>query len=101
MTIVAHPASRRTSPHGVASSHATQRSRTTRSKADAERSTAWYRQPILWLAGIIFLATIAGCALMIVLGARYADEPVAEADLTLLKMPLGRSAPSRELPGPR
>jgi hypothetical protein len=39
-------------------------------------SSAWYRQPILWLGVAIFLASLAGCVWMIVLGSRHADEPV-------------------------
>ncbi|RDI97375.1 hypothetical protein DVT68_16600 [Dyella solisilvae] len=37
----------------------------------------WYRQPILWLGVAIFAASLAGCVWMIVLGARYADKPLA------------------------
>ncbi|WP_130618895.1 hypothetical protein [Dyella amyloliquefaciens] len=39
-------------------------------------SAAWYRQPVLWLGVAFFLASLAGCVWMIVLGARHADEPV-------------------------
>lgn len=53
-------------------------------------SGAWYRQPILWLGALIFAASVAGCVLMIVLGARYADESVPVDSTTLLKMPLER-----------
>jgi len=38
--------------------------------------SAWYQQPIVWLGVAIFLASLAGCVWMIVLGARHADEPV-------------------------
>lgn len=37
---------------------------------------AWYRQPVLWLGVAIFVASLAGCVWMIVLGARHADSPV-------------------------
>ncbi|RAO76313.1 hypothetical protein CA260_11550 [Dyella jiangningensis] len=43
--------------------------------AQAAPST-WYRQPIVWLGAMLFLASLAGCVWMIVLGARHADEPV-------------------------
>lgn len=39
-------------------------------------SGRWHRQPILWLGFAILLASLAGCITMIVLGARYADEPL-------------------------
>jgi hypothetical protein len=37
---------------------------------------SWYRQPVAWLGLAIFVASLAGCIWMIVLGARHADEPV-------------------------
>jgi hypothetical protein len=52
--------------------------------------------PILWLGALIFAASVAGCVLMILLGSRHADEPLPDAGMTLLKMPLGPSAPSRD-----
>lgn len=43
----------------------------------AIRSTStWYRQPVLWLGIAVFLASLAGCVWMIVLGARHADTPL-------------------------
>lgn len=36
----------------------------------------WYRQPVLWLGGVIFVASLAGCVWMIVLGASHADTPL-------------------------
>lgn len=56
----------------------------------------WYRQPVLWLAAVIFFASLAGCIHIVVLGARYADEPLNAADERLLKMPTTRAA-DREL----
>lgn len=61
-----------------------------------ERVIPWYRLPILWLGALIFTASVAGCVLMIVLGSRHADEPIPEAGITLLKMPLGSPDPSRD-----
>ena len=42
----------------------------------ARTASAWYRQPVLWLGIAIFLASLAGCVWLIVLGARHADTPV-------------------------
>jgi hypothetical protein len=36
----------------------------------------WYRQPVLWLGAVVFVASLAGCVWMIALGARHADEAV-------------------------
>lgn len=58
----------------------------------------WYRLPILWLGALIFGASVAGCVLLILLGSRHADEPLPEAGITLLKMPLGSPPPSRDPP---
>lgn len=52
----------------------------------------WYRQPILWLAAAIFFASLAACIHMVVLGLRYADEPLPVNGERLLKMPTTRSA---------
>ncbi len=59
---------------------------------------AWYRQPVLWLGIGIFLASMAGCVLMIVLGAKSIDPPLPVRGLEILKMPLRRS---EEPPGSR
>lgn len=49
----------------------------TRPATDAPAAPGrWYQQPVLWLGIALFLASLAGCAWMIVLGARHADEPV-------------------------
>lgn len=53
-------------------------------------AAAWYRQPILWLGGLVFGATLVGCVVMIVLGVRYDDEAVPTAGSMILKMPLAR-----------
>jgi hypothetical protein len=51
----------------------------------------WYRQPILWLGIAIFIASLAGCIGMVVLGARYADEPLSVEGERLLKMPTAQT----------
>lgn len=48
-----------------------------------------HRLPIVWLGGAILIAIIAGCIITIVLGQRYADEPVSTGGESLLNMPLG------------
>ena len=40
---------------------------------------AWYRQPFLWFGIAVFAASIAGCAWIIVAGARSADIPLQTA----------------------
>ncbi|KQZ77803.1 hypothetical protein ASD55_08080 [Rhodanobacter sp. Root561] len=40
------------------------------------RGSAWYRQPIVWLGAFVFVASIAGCVWLIVVGTRYADTPL-------------------------
>ncbi|HVC16641.1 MAG TPA: hypothetical protein VNE18_04985 [Rhodanobacter sp.] len=39
-------------------------------------ASAWYRQPVLWLGAAVFIASLAGCVWMIVLGMRHADTPL-------------------------
>ncbi len=62
------------------------------------RREAWYRQPVLWLGIGIFLASMAGCILMIVIGAGSVDPPLPVQGLEILKMPLRRGD---EPPGSR
>lgn len=42
----------------------------------ARTASAWYRQPVLWLGVFVFVASLAGCVWMIVLGANHADTPL-------------------------
>lgn len=60
--------------------------------ATATAGGRWYRQPILWLGAAIFFASLAGCISMVVLGARYADEPLPVTSERLLKIPATHSA---------
>lgn len=39
-------------------------------------TSAWYRQSVVWLGMVVFVASLAGCVWMIVLGARHADIPL-------------------------
>jgi hypothetical protein len=55
---------------------------------------------VLWLGALFFVASLAGCVLMIVLGARHADAPLPTAGGEILKMPLARPAPPRPASSP-
>ena len=50
----------------------------------------WFRQPVAWLAVLIFLAVLAGCILTIVLASRNADVPVETTGSRVLKVPTRR-----------
>ncbi|MHB1272240.1 MAG: hypothetical protein ACYCZD_05615 [Rhodanobacter sp.] len=47
-----------------------------RSNPAAASASAWYRQPVLWLGVAVFIASLAGCVWMVVLGVRHADTPL-------------------------
>jgi hypothetical protein len=53
---------------------------------------AWWRQPVAWLGVAIFVASIAGCIVMIVLAERNKDEALPTAGNQVLSVPLARSA---------
>ncbi len=55
----------------------------------------WYRQPVLWLGLAVFVASLAGCVWMIVLGARHADTPLDTAH-TVFGVPVS----AHSSPGP-
>lgn len=63
----------------------------------AHRHSAWYRQPVLWLGIVIFVASLAGCVWMIVLGMHHADTPL-ETSSTVFGVPV--SAHSSPHPPP-
>ena len=63
----------------------------------AHRHSAWYRQPVLWLGIAIFVASLAGCVWMIVLGMHHADTPL-ETSPTVFGVPV--SAHSSPQPPP-
>jgi hypothetical protein len=62
--------------------------------AAPESSGHWYRQPVAWLGLAIFVASLAGCVWMIVLGARHADTPVTTRGEMVFKLPSARPAPA-------
>ena len=47
--------------------------------APEPRRHGWQRQPVLWLALLVFAAALAGCAWIIVAGQRHADTPLPTA----------------------
>lgn len=55
-------------------------------------SNAWYRAPVVWFGLAILSASIAGCALLIVLALRYPDPPVQLERETVLKIPESRDS---------
>lgn len=56
--------------------------------------TAW-RQPVVWLGVVIFLASLIGCILTIVLASRHDDPALGRGVDYLMKVPLERvSAPA-------
>jgi hypothetical protein len=57
---------------------------------DIAAAGVWYRQPVLWLGMLLFAASLAGCILMIVLGARHRDEPLPTAGGEVAHMPVAR-----------
>lgn len=62
-------------------------------RVDDARTAAWHRQPVLWLGALLLAASLAGCVLMIVLGARYPDEALPTAGGEIMKVPLARPEP--------
>ena len=64
----------------------------------ARTASAWYRQPVLWLGVFVFVASLAGCVWMIVLGAKHADTPLATPH-TVFGVPV--SAHTSASPPPR
>lgn len=59
--------------------------------------TAWYRLPVAWLGILVFVASLAGCAWIIVASVRYADEPLPIAGHAVLGVP----AHAHSAPAPR
>ena len=64
----------------------------------ARTASAWYRQPVLWLGVFVFVASLAGCVWIIMLGASHADTPL-NTPHTVFGVPV--SAHSSANPPPR
>jgi hypothetical protein len=62
--------------------------------AQAAETGEWYNTPVLWLGMVLFAASLAGCVLMIVLGARHVDVALPTAGGEIMRMPLARPATS-------
>lgn len=58
----------------------------------------WRQQPLAWLGAAIFLASLAGCIAIIVLAARYPDDPLPTASEQLFRMPPARGADGAAVP---
>ena len=51
-----------------------------------------WRQPVVWLALLVFLASLAGCIITIVLAVQAADPSDAVTHERLFRVPVSRSA---------
>ena len=51
--------------------------------------------PVLWLGAFVLAASLAGCVLMIILGARHPDEALPTAGGEIVHMPLARPTDSK------
>ncbi|MBQ4853799.1 hypothetical protein IMW82_03785 [Rhodanobacter sp. B2A1Ga4] len=65
----------------------------------ARHGSAWYRQPIAWLGVFVFVASMAGCIWLIVVGNRYADTPLDTAH-TVFGVPVSAHSSARPAPRP-
>ena len=57
--------------------------------ADREkiRRAPWYRQGVVWLGVLVFIASIAGCVWIIMVGVRHADAPVETGSHSVFGVP--------------
>jgi hypothetical protein len=65
----------------------------------ARTASAWYRQPVLWLGVFIFVASLAGCVWMIMLGASHADTPLGTSH-TVFGVPVSAHSSAGPPPHP-
>ncbi|MBV2234280.1 MAG: hypothetical protein KUL75_01930 [Sterolibacterium sp.] len=64
---------------------------------ETREAGAWYRQPVAWLGLAIFLASVAGCIALMVLGADHAHEqPLATEAGVVFGVPLRAAAAETE-----
>ena len=62
--------------------------------------TAW-RQPVVWLGAAIFLASLIGCIVMIVLASRHDDPALDTGGEYLMKVPVERLPADHRRRAPR
>ncbi|MGE0801709.1 MAG: hypothetical protein AB7G13_09490 [Lautropia sp.] len=60
-----------------------------------------WRQPVVWLALVVFLASIAGCILTIVLAVRHAEPTTADPGERIFRVPIDRAPSPIGPPAPR
>ncbi len=48
--------------------------------SDPRRGGDWYAQPVVWLGIAVFIASLAGCIWLIVVGARYDDAAISASN---------------------
>ena len=61
----------------------------------ARDGATWFRQPILWLAALIFVVSLVACIATIVLALRHADSPVDTVGPKVMKVPTGHQPGAR------
>ncbi|MGB3269035.1 MAG: hypothetical protein WBA65_03675 [Rhodanobacter sp.] len=67
-------------------------------------ASAWYRQPVLWLGALVFVASLAGCVWLIVVSVQYADTPLRPGSHAVLGVPVTAHStppPPADPPAPR
>ena len=64
----------------------------------ADPSAAWFRQPIVWLGGVIMAATIAACIAIITLALLHPDQPLPTRTTDVMKVPLEHAPRARSSP---
>ncbi|MBS0438254.1 MAG: hypothetical protein JSS33_02485 [Proteobacteria bacterium] len=58
--------------------------------APRDNSHAWYRQSIVWLGVLVFIASIVGCVWLIIVAQRYADPELPVSGPQVMKVPVAR-----------
>lgn len=61
-----------------------------RALPDDAGGAKWFRQPVLWLAALIFVASLVGCLVTILLASRNADAPVPTTGGKVMRVPASR-----------
>jgi hypothetical protein len=52
---------------------------------------AWRREPLVWLAAAVFVASVAASAWTIVVATRHADEPLPTHERSVIGMPVAHA----------